>query len=71
MAAWEDNGERKVANIHKLRMSRVAIMHLSLQGMMGENETWLEMSFSDLNASEAVSGGNKSDALHGSQEPAE
>lgn len=70
MAAWENNGERKVANIHKLRMSRVAIMHLSLQGTMGENETWLEMSFSDLNAPEAVSL-VATTPVHGSQAPAE
>ena len=34
-------GVNKVVTIHKLRILKVAIIELSLQGVMGENETWL------------------------------
>ena len=38
-------GVNKVVSIHKLRIVRVAMIELNLQGVMGKNETWLVFGF--------------------------
>ena len=44
-APFVEIGKRNEATMHKLRTLKVAMIELSLQGMMGRNETWLEVCY--------------------------
>ena len=45
-APFVETGKRNEATIHKLTTTlKVAMIELSLQGVMGRNETWLEVCY--------------------------